>query len=63
MKFSELTNQAVPELQERLKQARLQLGQLRFSLSNKALKDFSQLGKVRKECARLLTAIQQKLKP
>lgn len=57
MKSTDLQNKDVAELQERLKEARIKLGKFRFELANKALKDFSQIGKVKKEIARLMTAL------
>lgn len=59
MKHSELQNQSEAELQERLQAARVRLGKLRFELANKALKNFSQIGKTRREIARLMTALNQ----
>ena len=53
----DLQNQPAPELQEQLKTSRDQLGKLRFALANKALPDSSQIGKLRRQIARLLTAI------
>lgn len=60
MKFTDLQNKSVPELQERLKEARIKLGRLKFELANKALKDSSQIGKVKKEIARIMTVLNKK---
>lgn len=57
LKFVDLQSKSQPELQEMLKELRVKLGKLRFELANKALKDTSQLGKVRRDIARILTAI------
>lgn len=59
MKFSDLQNQSQAELQEQLKASRIKLGKLRFELANKALKDFSQIGKTRQEIAQIMTALNQ----
>lgn len=60
MEFQDLQNKSVPELQERLKEARIKLGRLKFELANKALKDSSQIGKVKKEIARIMTVLNKK---
>lgn len=57
MKFSDLQSKSQPELNEMLKELRVKLGKLRFELANKALKDTSQLKKVKKDTARILTAL------
>ena len=57
MKFSEVQSKSQPELQEMLKEARVKLGKLRFELANKALKDTSQIGKTRRDIARVMTAM------
>lgn len=57
MKFSEIQNKDVAELQEMLKNARVRLGKFRFELANKSLNDSSQIRKVKKEIARVLTAV------
>lgn len=60
MKLTDLQNKSVPELQERLKEARIKLGRFKFELANKALKDSSQIGKVKKEIARIMTVLNKK---
>lgn len=60
MKFTDLQNKSVPELQERLKEARIKLGRFKFELANKTLKDSSQIGKVKKEIARIMTVLNKK---
>lgn len=57
MKFNDLQNKQSAELQELLKDARIKLGKLRFELANKSLKDSSQIGKVKKDIAQIMTAI------
>lgn len=57
MKYSDLNNKGTQELRERLREEKIKLGKLRFELANKALKDSSQIGKVKKDIARLLTAV------
>ncbi|MEK7506628.1 MAG: 50S ribosomal protein L29 [Patescibacteria group bacterium] len=61
MKFTDLQNKNIAELQELLKEARIKLGKFRFELANKALKDSSQIGKVKKEIARVMTALNEKV--
>jgi len=57
MKYADLQNKDSHELQEMLKEAKVKLGKLRFDLANKALKDFSRIGKIRREVAQIMTAI------
>ena len=57
MKFSEIQSKSEVELNEMLKESQIKLGKLRFELVNKSLKDTSQLGKVKKDIARILTAL------
>lgn len=61
MKFIELQNKDSRELEVILKEAKVKLGKLRFELANKALKDSSQIGKERKEIARIMTAMKSNL--
>lgn len=58
MKYKEISDKTEHELQEMLKNAKIKLGKLRFELANKALKDSSQVGKTRKEIARIMTALE-----
>lgn len=60
MKYAELQNKDIKELTEMAKEARIKLGRFKFDLANKTLKDFSQIGKVRKEIAQIFTAITAK---
>ena len=57
MKFPDIQSKSQAELNEMLKELQIKLGKLRFELANKSLKDTSQLGKMRKDIARVLTAI------
>ena len=60
MKNSEIQNKEGSELNEMLKNARIKLGQLKFELANKTLKNPSQIKPVKKEIARLMTALNNK---
>lgn len=57
MKYNELQSKSVKELQALLKEARVNLGKLRFELNNKALSNSSKIKATRKEVAKILTAI------
>ncbi|MBI2063856.1 MAG: 50S ribosomal protein L29 [Candidatus Yanofskybacteria bacterium] len=57
MKFSELQLKSKTELNEMLKELQIKLGKSRFELANKSLKDTSQIGKTRRDIARIITAI------
>lgn len=57
MKYTELQSKPQAELNEMLKELQIKLGKLRFELASKSLKDTSQLGKTRRDIARVLTAI------
>lgn len=57
MKYQDLQNKSVAELEEMLKEDKIKLGKFRFELANKTLKDSSQIGKTRKEIAQIMTAI------
>jgi len=56
MKFSDIQSKSQAELNEMLNELQVKLGKLRFELTDKSLKDTSQLGKTRKDIARVLTA-------
>lgn len=62
MKYADLQNKDLSELQIILKELQVQLGKLRFQLADKALKDYSKIGKSRKDIARILTAAKSKAK-
>ncbi|MGD0977430.1 MAG: 50S ribosomal protein L29 [Minisyncoccia bacterium] len=59
MKYSDLQNKDNRELEVMLKEAKVKLGKFRFEMANKALKDFSQIGKTRKEIAQIMTAMKK----
>lgn len=54
---SELNNKSSLELGQQLKELRAKLAQMHFSIKQNKLKDSSQLGKTRREIARVLTAL------
>ena len=55
--IADLDKKNMAELQELLEVARVKLGKLRFEMVNQSVKDTSQIGKTRKEIARILTAV------
>lgn len=57
MKAKDIKNKTIQEITEMLKEERIKLGKLRFELSNKTLKDVSQIRKTKKDIARILTLI------
>ena len=57
MKYTDLKNKDIKELQQIVKDLRVKLGKLRFELANKTLKNFNQLKQTKKDIARTLTAI------
>lgn len=57
MKAKDIKDKTVQEMTEMLKEERIKLGKLRFELSNKTLKDISQIKKTKKDIARILTLI------
>lgn len=57
MKFAELKNKDKNELREMLRELAVKLGKLRFDLGQNNLKDSSQIGKTKKDTARILTAL------
>lgn len=57
MKFADIKHKDRKELMQILQDARIKTGKFRFELSSKALKDFSQIGKAKKDIARILTAL------
>ena len=56
MKRIETNNKSRAELLTHLSELQAKLTQLRFDLADKKLKDVSQLSKIKKDIARLLTA-------
>ncbi len=59
MKKIDLQNKAEEELNTMLGDLKAKLLQFNFELSEKRLKDFSQVKKTKKEIARILTIIKQ----
>ena len=59
MKFSDILSKSQNELNEMLGELQIKLGKFRFELANKSLKDTSQIGKAKKDIARLLAALKQ----
>lgn len=60
MKYKELQNQDIKELQNLLKERRVSLGKLRFELNNKSLRDPSKIRSTRRDIAKILTTINSK---
>lgn len=56
-KFIELKNKSEKELAEMLKDLRSNLSRFSFQLSNNTLKNFSQIGKTKRDIARIMTAL------
>ena len=61
MDYIEIKNKNAAELQELLKESRVVLGKLRFDLADNSLKDVSRISKTKKEIARILTELSQKI--
>ena len=61
MDYIEIKNKNAVELQELLKENRVVLGKLRFDLADNSLKDVSRISKTKKEIARILTELSQKI--
>ncbi len=59
MKYQELENKTTEELRKQMEELKIKLGKLRFESANRALKDFSQIKKAKKDIARILTAIRK----
>lgn len=57
MKFKELEQKTIGELEDMLQDTRAKLSALRFELQTKNSADNSQIGKLRRDIARVLTAI------
>ena len=56
-KFIELKNKSEKELAEMLKDLRSNLSRFNFQLSNNTLKNSSQIGKTKRNIARIMTAL------
>ena len=61
MDYIEIKNKSAAELQELLKENRVVLGKLRFDLSSNSLKNVSRISKTKREIARILTELNQKI--
>ena len=57
MKIKELRQKTAKELKELLEQDRHKLGQLKFALASKKLKNHREIRELRKEIARVLTIL------
>lgn len=57
MKFAELKNKDKNELLEMLRELAVKLGKSRFDLGQNNLKNSSQIGKTKKDIARVKTAL------
>lgn len=62
MKYSEVKDKSLQDLENMIKDLRLQLGKARFELANNTLKNTSLIGKIKNEIAKSLTAIREKRK-
>lgn len=62
MKIQELREKSVNELQTLLNQERVKVGELRFKLASKQLKNVREIRQARKNIARILTLINLKQK-
>jgi len=60
MRYKDISAKETTELTEMLKNSKIKLGELRFELVNKSLKDTSQINKVKKEISIIKTAINSK---
>lgn len=63
MDIKDLRKKENKELQKILATSRAKLRELKFSNSNKQLKNIREIRQLRKEIAQLLTLINEKLKP
>jgi len=59
MDFKEIKNKNAEGLHAMFQETKANLGKLRFDLGAKSLKNVSQIGKAKKEVARILTALKQ----
>lgn len=60
MKKNDLSNKSKDELSSMLNELKSKLLQFNFELGEKRLKDYSQVGKTKREIARILTLINKK---
>ncbi len=59
MDYTDLQSKGIPELNSLMSELKLKLGKLRFQLKNKTLKNTSELGIVRRDIARINTALKK----
>jgi len=57
MEYRNLENKTDIELKNMLEELKIKLGKMRFELSNKTLKNISEIKIVKKDIARVLTAL------
>lgn len=57
MDIKELANKTEKELKDTLKDAKLRLGQFKFELSSRKLKNTNQIGALRRDIARIMTIL------
>jgi ribosomal protein L29 len=57
MKKNDITSKSAAELKHELEELRTKLAQLQFDLADKKLKQTSELGKARRQIARVMTAL------
>jgi large subunit ribosomal protein L29 len=57
MEIRNLENKTDTELKNMLEELRVKLGKMRFELANKTLKNISEIKQVKKDIARILTAL------
>lgn len=60
MKLNELKQKNKEELGSLLDELKVKVGELRFKLANRQLKNFKEIGQVKKDIARIKTIIKQK---
>ena len=60
MKAKELREQSEKQLQILIKESKEKLKNLRFSIANKQIKDYSDIKKTRKIIARVMTVLKEK---
>lgn len=59
MKFNDLENKTIQDLNSLLEEAKAKLVKFSFDLERRNLKDVSQIKKVKKDIARIMTKIKQ----
>lgn len=61
MKIKELRQKSENELKELLIQTRHKLGQIRFEMSSQKLKNFNEVGELRRTIARIMTILSKNI--